>query len=124
MGQLARTAQAGEQRTDEGVRMIANAGAIMNDLAEAIRENSDFANVIATNINQQTIALTQIATAIEEINSTALENQDISRKIEHSTRSMTRSVDKLSDLIGKWRTPELPQGDLSDSVLAHLVDNR
>lgn len=118
------TAQAGEQRTDEGVRMIANAGAIMNDLAEAIRENSDFANVIATNINQQTIGLTQIATAIEEINSTALENQDISRKIEHSTRSMTRSVDKLSDLIGKWRTPELPQGDLSDSVLAHLVDNR
>jgi methyl-accepting chemotaxis protein len=118
------TAQAGEQRTDEGVRMIANAGAIMNDLADAIRENSDFANVIATNINQQTIGLTQIATAIEEINSTALENQDISRKIEHSTRSMTRSVDKLSDLIGKWRTPDALPEDLSESVLSHLVDNR
>ncbi|MCU0661631.1 MAG: methyl-accepting chemotaxis protein [Myxococcota bacterium] len=108
------TAQTGEQRTDEGVRMIANAGAIMNDLAEAIRENSDFANVIATNINQQTIGLTQIATAIEEINSTALENQDISRKIEHSTRSMTRSVDKLSELVGKWRTPEARSDELND----------
>ena len=37
------TAATGERRTDEGVKMVANAGAIVNDLSEAIRENSDFA---------------------------------------------------------------------------------
>lgn len=119
---MVNTAQSGEERTDEGVRMIANAGAIMNDLADAIRENSDFANVIATNINQQTVGLTQIATAIEEINSTALENQDISRKIEHSTRSMTSSVDKLSELVGKWRTPEINPEDLTEIILGKVAE--
>ncbi len=77
----------------------------MNDLAEAIRENSEFANMIATNIKQQTIGLTQIATSIEEINSTALENQNISRKISQSTNSMTTSFDDLIEMVGGWRTP-------------------
>jgi len=100
------TAQSGKERTEEGVNMIANAGAIMNDLSEAIRENSDFANVIATNINQQTVGLTQIATSIEQINSTALENQNISRKIVESTDQMTESFELLNQMVGRWRTPE------------------
>ncbi len=99
------TAQSGQERTSEGVKTIANAGAIMNDLAEAIRENSEFANMIATNIKQQTIGLTQIATSIEEINSTALENQNISRKISQSTNLMTTSFDDLTEMVGEWRTP-------------------
>lgn len=104
------TAQSGKERTEEGVNMIANAGAIMNDLSEAIRENSDFANVIATNINQQTVGLTQIATSIEEINSTALENQNISRKIVESTDQMTESFELLNQMVGRWRTPERLEG--------------
>lgn len=100
------TAQSGKDRTEEGVNTIANAGAIMNDLSEAIRENSDFANVIAANINQQTVGLTQIATAIEEINSTALENQNISRSIVDRTTQMNESFDLLTKMVDRWRTPE------------------
>ncbi len=103
---MVETAQSGKERTEEGVNMITNAGAIMNDLSEAIRENSEFANVIATNINQQTVGLTQIATSIEEINSTALENQNISRKIVDSTSQMTASFELLNTMVGSWRTPE------------------
>lgn len=98
------TAQQGKERTEKGVTMIANAGAIMNDLSEAIRENSEFANVIESNIKQQAVGLTQIATSIEQINSTALDNQNISRKISLSTSKMTESFDLLTEMVGTWRT--------------------
>jgi len=98
------TAQSGAKRTEEGVKMVGNAGAIVNDLSEAIRENSDFANVIATNVSQQSLGLTQIAAAIDQINSTALENQDITKKVEKSTKQMTGRLDELDTLIGMWKT--------------------
>lgn len=100
------TAEHGERRTEEGVKMIANAGAIVNDLSDAIRENSEYANIINTSVNQQTLGLTQIASAIDEINVSAMENQEISRKIEESTRQMTSSMDRLLDLVGQWKTPQ------------------
>jgi methyl-accepting chemotaxis protein len=99
------TAQRGKERTAEGVNSISNAGAVMNDLSEAIRENSDFAKLIASNIQQQTIGLTQIAAAVEEINTTALENQSISRNIVHGTRQMNETLGLLRDMVGRWRTP-------------------
>jgi methyl-accepting chemotaxis protein len=100
------TAEHGERRTEEGVKMVANAGAIVNDLSEAIRENSEFANIINTSVSQQTLGLTQIASAIEQINVSAMENQEISRKIEESTRQMTDSMDRLIGLVGQWKTPD------------------
>jgi methyl-accepting chemotaxis protein len=99
------TAQRGKERTADGVNSISNAGAVMNDLSEAIRENSDFAKLIATNIQQQTIGLTQIAAAIEEINTTAIENQSISRNIVQGTKQMNETLGLLSDMVGRWRTP-------------------
>jgi methyl-accepting chemotaxis protein len=98
------TATNGEKRTEEGVHMIAKTGAIVNDLSDAIRENSEFANIINTSVNQQTVGLTQIATAIEQINVSAMENQEISRKIADSTRQMTATMDELSELVGQWKT--------------------
>ncbi len=100
------TAQRGKERTAEGVSSISNAGAVMNDLSEAIRENSDFAKLIATNIQQQTIGLTQIAAAIEEINTTAMDNQSISRNILMGTKQMTEALKLLSESVGRWKTPE------------------
>jgi methyl-accepting chemotaxis protein len=97
------TAQRGKERTADGVNTIANAGAVMNDLSEAIRENSDFAKLIATNIQQQTIGLTQIAAAVEEINTTALENQSISRNIAQGTKHMNDSLGQLSNMVGRWK---------------------
>lgn len=104
------TSQAGAKRTEEGVKVIANAGAIVNDLSEAIRENSDLANVIASSIKQQTIGLTQIATAVDQINSTALDNQEISRKISDETIHLTGAVEELSQLVDHWKTPDAGEG--------------
>lgn len=102
---MVETAKGGKQRTEAGVSMIANAGAMMNDLSEAIKENSEFANVIATNIKQHTVGLSQIATAMEQINSTAIENQNVSQRIEQSVQQMTAGIDKLQALVSHWRTP-------------------
>jgi len=99
------TAKGGKQRTEEGVSMIANAGAIMNDLSEAIKDNSEFANVIASSIKQHSVGLSQIATAMEQINTTAVENKSVSRRIEDSVRQITTSIDELQGLVGRWRTP-------------------
>jgi methyl-accepting chemotaxis protein len=104
---MVETARQGKDRTEKGVKMITNAGATMNDLSEAIRENSDFANMIASNIKQQTVGLTQIATSIEQINTTALENQNISRKISLSTSQMTESFDLLTEMVGNWQTTKM-----------------
>ncbi len=101
---MVETASGGEKRTEDGVRTVGNTGAIMNDLSEAIRENSELANVISTSINQQTLGLSQIASAIDEINVSALENQEISRKIEEGTQRMTESMDRLAEVVGKWKT--------------------
>jgi methyl-accepting chemotaxis protein len=97
-------AQAGEDRTADGAKMIRNAGAIVNDLSEAIRENSDFANVIATTVNQQTTGLTQIATAIDEINKSASENQTVSKTVEQSAREVLDTLIQLEELTDNWRT--------------------
>ena len=105
------TSAGGERRTEEGVKMVANAGAIVNDLSEAIRENSEFANVIATAVNQQTLGLTQIASAIDQINVSALENQEISRKIEGGVRQMSESMDELTELVGRWKVPDAAPGE-------------
>ncbi len=102
---MVETAKGGKERTEAGVSMIANAGAMMNDLSEAIKENSEFANVIATNIKQHTVGLSQIATAMEQINSTAIENQNVSQRIEQSVQQMTAGIDKLQALVSHWRTP-------------------
>ena len=96
-------ASSGERRTEEGVHMVSNAGAIVNDLSEAIKENSNVANVISTSVNQQTLGLSQIATAISQINISATENQKISRQIEKSTKIVTTSLEKLSKLVDGWR---------------------
>ncbi|MDJ0765171.1 MAG: methyl-accepting chemotaxis protein [Myxococcota bacterium] len=98
--------QSGRERTEEGVFMISNVGAIMNDLAEAIRENSDIANVIATSINEQTEGLAQIDETMGHINSTATENKGISRNIVTSTEELTQSFERLSELVDVWRIPD------------------
>ncbi len=100
------TSQEGAERTEEGVKVIANAGAIVNDLSEAIAENSDLANVIASSIKQQSIGLTQIATAVDQISTTALENQDISRNINDETIHLTSAVEELKQLVDHWKTPD------------------
>lgn len=110
------TSQAGAERTEEGVKVIANAGAIVNDLSEAIRENSDLANVIATSIKQQAIGLTQIATAVDQINTTSLENQDISRNINDETIHLTSAVEELSKLVDHWKTPNDGDGSAKGAL--------
>jgi methyl-accepting chemotaxis protein len=104
------TAQRGKERTADGVDSIASAGAVMNDLSEAIRENSEFAKLIATNVQQQTVGLTQIAAAIEEINTAALENQNVSRDVALGTKQMNENLDLLTDLVDRWRIPDDDDG--------------
>jgi methyl-accepting chemotaxis protein len=100
------TAEMAEERTEQGVTSVSNAGAIVNDLSEAIREASDLANVINTSVVQQTIGLSQIASAIEQINISATENQDISRNIEKGTDELSVSLDQLGDIVGEWTTDQ------------------
>jgi methyl-accepting chemotaxis protein len=102
---MVETSDSGKKRTEEGVSMISNVGAIMYDLSEAIRENSEFANVISTSIKQQTVGLSQISAAMEEINAAATDNRTISRTIEERVGNMSKEVDELEALVGKWRTP-------------------
>jgi methyl-accepting chemotaxis protein len=103
---MVRISKSGKEHAEEGSDMIANAGAIMNDLSEAIRENSKMANTIAENIKQQTMGLTQIAISIEQINSSAFENQKISRINLDTVNKMSKSFDDLHTLVGHWQTPE------------------
>ena len=100
------TAGAGAKRTEEGVAMIANSGAIMNDLGEAIRENSEGANIIASNIKQQTIGLKQIVTAVSQIKSVAEENKGISQSIEQIANRIDIGMKELLELTDKWRMPK------------------
>ena len=102
------TAGAGAQRTEEGVTMIANSGAIMNDLGEAIRENSEGANIISANVKQQTIGLKQIGTAIGQIKTVAEENTGISRTIEQIVGRMDSGMKELLELTDRWQVPEKP----------------
>lgn len=101
---MVETSDGGKRRTEEGVTMISNVGAIMYDLGEAIRENSEFANVISTSIKQQTVGLSQISSAMEEINAAATDNRTISRTIEERVGHMSKEVEELMALVGRWRT--------------------
>ena len=103
---MVRLSRAGEDRTKQGVESIANAGAIVNDLSEAIQEASEVANEIESSVNQQTTGLSQIASAMDEINISASENQEISHNMERSTGELTEALQELSLLVDVWTTTE------------------
>ena len=95
--------------------------AIVNDLSEAIRENSDVANVISAAVNQQTTGLSQIASAIEQINLSATENRDVSVKIDSNVNKMTDALNDLGGLVARWRL-ERESGDEMDAVQEDDLD--
>lgn len=104
---MVRLARDGEERTTHGVSSIANTGAIVNDLSDAIQEASEVANEIDSAVGQQSLGLSQIASAMDEINISASENQQISYQMEKSTVEMTHSLEELSVLVDVWTTLEL-----------------
>lgn len=106
---MVRLSRDGEERTSLGVASVANTGAIVNDLSDAIQEASEVANAIEASVNQQSTGLSQIASAMDEINISATENQKISQSIEQSTAEMTRALDELSVLVDVWITAEMLQ---------------
>lgn len=99
-------AQRGKDRSAQGVLSIANAGTIMHDLIEAIQENSNFAKLIATNIRQQHSGLSQIASAIVEIHTSAFSNQNISTSIVSATKEINDSLVLLKQKMDRWQTPD------------------
>ncbi len=104
---MVRLSREGEDRTAQGVSSIGNAGAIVNDLSDAIQEASQVANEIETAVNQQSTGLSQIASAMDEINISASENQSISHNMEKSTLEMTDALEELSVLVDVWTTVEI-----------------
>jgi methyl-accepting chemotaxis protein len=76
----------------------------MYDLGEAIRENSEFANVISASTKQQSVGLSQISSAMDEITTAASDNRVVSHTIDEQTGRMSKEVDQLMELMGKWRT--------------------
>ncbi|MBN2344093.1 MAG: methyl-accepting chemotaxis protein [Deltaproteobacteria bacterium] len=104
---MVRLARDGEERTAHGVSSIANTGAIVNDLSDAIQEASEVANEIDSAVGQQSMGLSQIASAMDEINISASENQQISKEMEKNTMGMTASLEELSVLVDIWTTADL-----------------
>jgi|GEM_PF-4157265 len=113
---MVETAENGEARTLEGVTAVSNAGAIVNDLSEAIMEASAVANEINSSVNQQSLGLSQIASAVEQINISAMENQSISQRIEDSTRQMANAISELQMLVDIWITT--PANEAEDARVA------
>ncbi|MBN2716593.1 MAG: methyl-accepting chemotaxis protein, partial [Deltaproteobacteria bacterium] len=103
---MVRLSRAGEERTVQGVESIANAGAIVNDLSDAIQEASEVANEIESSVNQQSMGLSQIASAMDEINISASENQEISHNMERGTTEITEALKELNMLVDVWTTAD------------------
>ncbi|MBN2802242.1 MAG: hypothetical protein JXR91_04020 [Deltaproteobacteria bacterium] len=99
-------AKNGEERTDEGVSAISNTGAIINDLSYAIQEASEVANEIDSAVSQQSMGLSQIAAAMDEINTGSVENQKISTKMEDTTLELTSNLEELAVLVDIWTIDE------------------
>ena len=97
------TANRGRQRAEQGVTLVANTGAAMNDLGAAIRENSGSAIAIASSIEQQTIELNQIASAIEQINVLVMETEPTSGGLEQSLEEMNERVKMLLETVDQAR---------------------
>ena len=94
----------GEERTSKGVLSIEHTGTIVNDLGDAIQEASLMANEINSSVTRQSAGLSQIAAAMEEINTSAMETRGISIDIESDTTRMSASLGELHVLVDIWRT--------------------
>ncbi len=108
------TAARGRQRSEEGVEMVGNTGAVMNDLNAAIRENSGSAIAIASSIKQQTVGLTQIANAIEQINAVAMENEVTSSGLARNVKEMNERVSALLEQVESWQSETGPDKQATD----------
>lgn len=94
--------------------MVGNTGAVMNDLNAAIRENSGSAIAIASSIKQQTVGLTQIANAIEQINAVAMENEVTSSGLARNVKEMNERVSALLEQVESWQSETGPDKQATD----------
>jgi methyl-accepting chemotaxis protein len=96
-------ARQGADRTEEGVDFISNTGSIVHNLGEAMRENSSLANAISTTIGQQSVGLSHISIAVDQITSAAEENQRISARISDEMNHMVETLEELDEIVNEWR---------------------
>jgi hypothetical protein len=75
--------------------MISNLGALMYDLGEDIRENSELANLIFTGIKRHVVGLFRTSTAMEELNTAPSDNRAIGGTIEDRVGHTREKADEL-----------------------------
>ncbi len=103
---VVRNTSRGVEQTELGVQIIDHTKSIIDALADAVRENSQMASDISSNVKQQTDGLSHILSAIEKIGATTRHNKQMSQKMELGTGDLDATVADLLELISRWGNAE------------------
>lgn len=94
VGAAAAATQQGRQGTDSGVRLAAQAGQAIEQLAAGVRESVQAVTLVAAEAGEQSTGTRQIAQAIENI-------QQVTAQSAAAARQMERAAIELNNLAGR-----------------------
>lgn len=88
-----------------GVAMVGNAGTALNEIIAAITELSDIVETIAGTMVDQSAGITEINTAVSQLDSAVQRNAAISQDSVQASRDLTAESIALLDAIGGFKLP-------------------
>ena len=88
-----------------GVAMVGNAGSALSEIIAAVTELSDVVETIAGSMVDQSSGITEINTAVAQLDGAVQRNAAISQDSVQASRKLTEESSVLLDAIGRFKLP-------------------
>ena len=90
----------GRRGTDAGVRLTAEAGEAIQQLAAGVRESTQAVDLIAAEAGEQLAGIQQVARALENIQQVTVQNVAAARQMEQAAAELNELANRLSREVG------------------------
>lgn len=92
----------GSRRVEYGMELANQTGTAIQELAEAVAESAQAAERIAASVREQTIGMSQITTAMNQINQAAAHNLAGTKQVESAARNLRTEGNRLEEVVNRY----------------------
>jgi len=92
----------GSRRVQYGMELANQTGTAIQELAEAVTESAQAAERIAASVREQTIGMSQITTAMNQINQAAAHNLAGTKQVETAARDLRAEGNQLKEVVDRY----------------------
>ncbi|MCC6918020.1 MAG: methyl-accepting chemotaxis protein [Alphaproteobacteria bacterium] len=95
---------ASSQQVESGVKLVGEAGKALSDIAHHVTEVSDLVSGIAASAQEQSTALAEVNTAVNQMDQVTQQNAAMVEESTAASHSLNQETSELMALIGRFRT--------------------